>query len=51
MLNETTGLAKNIMIEITTLIYAKMKAALSTIAVLTLVPMLTQEKGNFFFIF
>lgn len=48
MLNETTGLLKNIMIEITTLIYAKMKAALSTIAVLTLVPMLTQWKRQIF---
>lgn len=51
MLNETTGLVKNIMIEITTLIYAKMKAPLSTIAVLTLVPMLTQWKRQFFVYF
>lgn len=50
MLNETMGLVK-IMIEITTLIYAKMKAALSIITLLTLVPMLTQWKRQIFCIF
>lgn len=48
MLNETMGLVKN-MVEITILIYAKMKAALSASTLFTLVPVLTQWKGKFFF--